>query len=322
MTNREELEAVIAGAIEGLPMRDCADQGGELDRLRMREATRAVATALLSSGYTKGNGGTGLTDEEKAMPFMGDLSDESAGRVLKFVERAFVKAMADKGDPLDKIDGHETTVSSTTAAALFLVRHALSVNAASLKIDLGEADIDGEEVGDWVVHIRKGSFPTRGNGELVEAVRACDRFFRESMPLMNVANSCLDANAIDAWNKAEIANAKACKALSDSEGVGQTNGGDDGRELIPVGVLQKAIEIQAEGRDMHPLTCPNRGDAHHAEVFGNGAAVDVGTLMPISAYLVCVACGYQQDYSHPAAQFLLEAARSAASRASHQWRPS
>ena len=56
MTNREELEAVIAGAIEDLPMRDCADQGGELDRLRVREAIRAIATALLSSGYTKGNG--------------------------------------------------------------------------------------------------------------------------------------------------------------------------------------------------------------------------------------------------------------------------
>jgi enoyl-[acyl-carrier-protein] reductase (NADH) len=46
------------------------------------------------------------------------------------------------------------------------------------------------------------------------AVEAADRFFREAMPQMNVKQSALDANAIDAWNKAEIAIAKAMKFLS------------------------------------------------------------------------------------------------------------
>ena len=44
--------------------------------------------------------------------------------------------------------------------------------------------------------------------QLVGTVVACDRFFREAMPKMNVADSALDANAIDAWNKAEIAVSK------------------------------------------------------------------------------------------------------------------
>lgn len=36
-------------------------------------------------------------------------------------------------------------------------------------------------------------------------IRACDKFFKEAMPKMNVKDSFLDANAIDAWNKAEVA---------------------------------------------------------------------------------------------------------------------
>lgn len=47
------------------------------------------------------------------------------------------------------------------------------------------------------------------------AVAACDRFFREAMPLMNVRNSALDANAIDAWNRAEIAVRAAVEALNE-----------------------------------------------------------------------------------------------------------
>jgi hypothetical protein len=45
------------------------------------------------------------------------------------------------------------------------------------------------------------------------AVEAADRFFREAMPQMNIKQSALDANAIDAWNKAEIAIAKAKSAF-------------------------------------------------------------------------------------------------------------
>lgn len=46
-----------------------------------------------------------------------------------------------------------------------------------------------------------------------EAIVACDRFFREAMPKMNVAGSALDANAIDAWNMAEVHVARAICSL-------------------------------------------------------------------------------------------------------------
>lgn len=50
------------------------------------------------------------------------------------------------------------------------------------------------------------------------AVLAADRFFREAMPQINIADSCLDANAIDAWNKAELAISKAMRlALGEKE---------------------------------------------------------------------------------------------------------
>lgn len=46
-------------------------------------------------------------------------------------------------------------------------------------------------------------------GELLErqftAIKAAHRFFREAMPQINIKDSAMDANAIDAWNKAEIA---------------------------------------------------------------------------------------------------------------------
>ncbi|WP_156478008.1 hypothetical protein [Acetobacter malorum] len=50
-------------------------------------------------------------------------------------------------------------------------------------------------------------------GDLLErqhaAIRAAHRFFREAMPQINIKSSAMDANAIDAWNKAEIAIGRA-----------------------------------------------------------------------------------------------------------------
>ena len=41
------------------------------------------------------------------------------------------------------------------------------------------------------------------------ALTAADLFFREAMPKMNIADSCLSANEFAAWNAAEIAVRKA-----------------------------------------------------------------------------------------------------------------
>lgn len=45
-------------------------------------------------------------------------------------------------------------------------------------------------------------------------LEASDRFFREAMPKMNIAKSPLDANAIVAWNEAELAIARAKRELA------------------------------------------------------------------------------------------------------------
>lgn len=154
MTNREELEAVIAGAIEDLPMRDCADQGGELDRLRVREAIRAIATALLSSGYTKGNGEP-VAHLRDAQP---DAEDE----------------------------------------ALFVCA----------KGDSGCFPVYAEPV------------PDKGNGELVAVPRSTlESLIEEVAPFTDEDREPgLRWYHIDRWC------ATLRKALSDSEGVGQTNG--------------------------------------------------------------------------------------------------
>jgi hypothetical protein len=49
--------------------------------------------------------------------------------------------------------------------------------------------------------------------EIISAIVSMDRFFREAMPKMNIADSFLDANAFDAWNIAEIAASKAMRAI-------------------------------------------------------------------------------------------------------------
>ena len=41
-----------------------------------------------------------------------------------------------------------------------------------------------------------------------DAAVKCQRFFEVAMPKMNIANSALDAEAIDAWNQAELAVAR------------------------------------------------------------------------------------------------------------------
>lgn len=52
---------------------------------------------------------------------------------------------------------------------------------------------------------------------LAESVRTTDRFFRECLPKLSVKDSALDANAIDAWNKAEVAMSKAIDRLNRAE---------------------------------------------------------------------------------------------------------
>ena len=59
--------------------------------------------------------------------------------------------------------------------------------------------------------------PPQPSETVAEALTAADRFFREAMPKMNIADSFLDANAIDAWNKAELAISAALRALSSGE---------------------------------------------------------------------------------------------------------
>lgn len=54
---------------------------------------------------------------------------------------------------------------------------------------------------------------TERTAALREAHKACDRFFREAMPQINIGASAMDANAIDAWNMAEVKTARARAAL-------------------------------------------------------------------------------------------------------------
>lgn len=48
------------------------------------------------------------------------------------------------------------------------------------------------------------------------AVEACERFFAVAIPQMNVRDSALDADAIEAWNKAELAVAAARRLAEES----------------------------------------------------------------------------------------------------------
>ena len=98
-----------------------------------------------------------LTDEEKAAPFFSDLSDETAGRILKYVEALFVKNAKELGSPLDRAPDEGLGISATASAALFLVRHCLEMNAETLTLDLGDASIDDASVGDWRVIITKAA---------------------------------------------------------------------------------------------------------------------------------------------------------------------
>lgn len=74
-------------------------------------------------------------------------------------------------------------------------------------------DIDNpDQVAAW--NRRASNSPAPAMDGLLEAVRAADTFFRVAMPKMNVGASALDAEAIAAWNAAEIAVSKALAALA------------------------------------------------------------------------------------------------------------
>ena len=52
---------------------------------------------------------------------------------------------------------------------------------------------------------------------------------------------------------------------------------------------------------MHPFTCPNRGDGHH---FDNGS--DLGALVPTVRGWICQSCDYTQSWAH---EFMLTGRR-------------
>lgn len=105
-----------------------------------------------------------LSDEEKAAPFMSDLSDEAAGRCLKYVEKLFLSAMEEGGRKLDRLPDEGVSISVTTSAALFLVRHCIDVNAGEVTFDFGDVDIDGHKVCDWKITIAR-ALPPAPEGE-------------------------------------------------------------------------------------------------------------------------------------------------------------
>lgn len=82
-------------------------------------------------------------------------------------------------------------------------------------------------------------------------------------------------------------------------------------ETLTVDQMRAVARLQI-GREMHPLTCPDRGEPPHEELFDE-MGVHNGTLYPTSRYLVCPACGYRQDYTHPAAVALIDRANTALS---------
>ncbi len=45
--------------------------------------------------------------------------------------------------------------------------------------------------------------------------------------------------------------------------------------------------------NMHPFTCPNRGDGNH---FDNGS--DLGALIPTIQGWICQSCDYTQNWAH------------------------
>lgn len=49
---------------------------------------------------------------------------------------------------------------------------------------------------------------------------------------------------------------------------------------------------------VHPYTCGNRHTKGHREYFLKHNLRDVGVLTPTSNGLVCLVCGYIQDWAH------------------------
>lgn len=54
-----------------------------------------------------------------------------------------------------------------------------------------------------------------------------------------------------------------------------------------------ALDKYQRKGEMHPYTCPNRGDGDHRE-----NAVDLGALVPTVRGWICPYCDYTQNWAH------------------------
>ena len=55
----------------------------------------------------------------------------------------------------------------------------------------------------------------------------------------------------------------------------------------------KVLNQSQQRTDLHPFTCPNRGDGKHGWLWG-----DHGTLIATPDGWICPACGYTQNWAY------------------------
>lgn len=84
-----------------------------------------------------------LTDEETKANSFSEWDDESIGKLVKYLATEINN------------DDYNDQLLAATSAALFLVSHAMKVNATSSTVDVGNVTHDGQNIGNWRIQVEK-----------------------------------------------------------------------------------------------------------------------------------------------------------------------
>lgn len=181
------------------------------DQIRWKVSNWPEAYCMDSGEFFWG-GAANHEDRAKLLVLPVESVVPAAGGEMRRVEELPMIAFAERLPVRDEMDGEQTILVHNASGTWDICFFEIGETMPDRWFGEHWLDITSmwpgviAQVTDWREIRRDENEALTAQVEAKDAMlAACERFFREAMPQINIRASAMDANAIDAWNLAELA---------------------------------------------------------------------------------------------------------------------